>query len=621
MSPSTDVTSAGWYFDRTTPTTPAGEERVTVVARERADAVGDLREREPGREQRVGAARRRRVGAAPVERVERVVDAHVSCGGVGAGLIDAARDPVPDLERERRADRRLPASSSPISLAPHPGWTSTLTGSPSPPGGLSCQTNQAVAAIETTRARPDPTHRRRRRCCTIAKRRRLTAGRDGAVRGIGTAGGAGTATAPSSTAIAGLRTVAGRVLGHRLASSHDCRITVAAAASIFARALGAPDPRVAQALLGRHRGEALIVGVDLDAGGARQPPAAASTSASTDLAAGPRLPVERQRQADHDPVGADLAGRPRRCASVVGGHVIGAQQHPERAGEHAGGVAGRETDAALPRSTPSTRLTPRSSPRPAAPAASGSSASASSTAPTFGSAPDREVGLLGGAPTQRLRRVAGDVGGRHAGRDVVLGHRDHEAGLGAVGAEADQAHDAPTVAASASRVGDRERAELVGRRARRGATTTTPSAAPSASVAASAPACLRPLGRELGLERAHLIGEARDAVGQLAGAHLERAASSRSCTSSSWMRSSATSPVTASMRRRLAPIDPSLTILIGPMKPSACTCVPPHSSIECSPASSTRTRSPYLSPKNAIAPSCLGLAPWSSRSGAPARRR
>ena len=31
------------------------------------------------------------------------------------------------------------------------------------------------------------------------------------------------------------------------------------------------------------------------------------------------------------------------------------------------------------------------------------------------------------------------------------------------------------------------------------------------------------------------------------------------------------------------------------------TCVPPHSSID-GPASSTRTMSPYLSPKNAIAP-------------------
>src|SRR4029077_12135016 len=64
------------------------------------------------------------------------------------------------------------------------------------------------------------------------------------------------------------------------------------------------------------------------------------------------------------------------------------------------------------------------------------------------------------------------------------------------------------------------------------------------------------------------------------------------------------SRVTASMRRRFAPIEASVTILMGPMKPRAWTWVPPHSSRECSPASRTRTRSPYLSPKNAMAPSC-----------------
>ncbi|GIU87950.1 MAG: hypothetical protein KatS3mg009_2465 [Acidimicrobiia bacterium] len=67
------------------------------------------------------------------------------------------------------------------------------------------------------------------------------------------------------------------------------------------------------------------------------------------------------------------------------------------------------------------------------------------------------------------------------------------------------------------------------------------------------------------------------------------------------MCSSAPSPVIASMRRRLEPIEPSDTILIGPMNPSASTWVPPHSSTD-GPASSTRTRSPYFSPKKAIAP-------------------
>ena len=49
-------------------------------------------------------------------------------------------------------------------------------------------------------------------------------------------------------------------------------------------------------------------------------------------------------------------------------------------------------------------------------------------------------------------------------------------------------------------------------------------------------------------------------------------------------------------------MEASETILTGPMSPSARTWVPPHSSIEWRPASSTRTTSPYLSPKKAIAP-------------------
>ena len=61
-------------------------------------------------------------------------------------------------------------------------------------------------------------------------------------------------------------------------------------------------------------------------------------------------------------------------------------------------------------------------------------------------------------------------------------------------------------------------------------------------------------------------------------------------------------PVTASMRRRFEPIDPSDTILIVPMSPVARTCVPPQSSRLLRPASSTRTMSPYLSPKKAMAP-------------------
>ena len=67
-------------------------------------------------------------------------------------------------------------------------------------------------------------------------------------------------------------------------------------------------------------------------------------------------------------------------------------------------------------------------------------------------------------------------------------------------------------------------------------------------------------------------------------------------------------PVTAKMRRMLAPIEPSATTLIGPIMPRAWTWVPPHSSIERLPASITRTTSPYFSSKNAMAPICSASA-------------
>ena len=78
----------------------------------------------------------------------------------------------------------------------------------------------------------------------------------------------------------------------------------------------------------------------------------------------------------------------------------------------------------------------------------------------------------------------------------------------------------------------------------------------------------------------------------------------------SWRRTSSSTarPVTASTRRMLEPMDDSAVILKAPMSPRARTWVPPHSSTEWRPASSTRTVSPYLSPKKAMAPSCWAWA-------------
>ena len=55
-------------------------------------------------------------------------------------------------------------------------------------------------------------------------------------------------------------------------------------------------------------------------------------------------------------------------------------------------------------------------------------------------------------------------------------------------------------------------------------------------------------------------------------------------------------------------MEPSDTTLIGPMSPVRRTWVPPHSSVECGPASRTRTMSPYFSPKKAMAPSSAASA-------------
>ena len=91
---------------------------------------------------------------------------------------------------------------------------------------------------------------------------------------------------------------------------------------------------------------------------------------------------------------------------------------------------------------------------------------------------------------------------------------------------------------------------------------------------------LRLQAAQLVLERAHLLGEALDAVGHLLRAWRSRSPARRSSCSSNSMYSNAPSPVIASMRRRFEPIEPSLTTLIGPMNPSACTWVPPHSSVD-----------------------------------------
>ena len=69
-------------------------------------------------------------------------------------------------------------------------------------------------------------------------------------------------------------------------------------------------------------------------------------------------------------------------------------------------------------------------------------------------------------------------------------------------------------------------------------------------------------------------------------------------------RSAHASPeVTASIRRTPAPTEPSERTTNGPISAVDLTCVPPQSSVEKPGISTTRTMSPYFSPKSIIAPS------------------
>src|SRR5207248_1577045 len=79
-------------------------------------------------------------------------------------------------------------------------------------------------------------------------------------------------------------------------------------------------------------------------------------------------------------------------------------------------------------------------------------------------------------------------------------------------------------------------------------------------------------------------------------------ASSRSSSLRSRDDSIPAAPVSASIRRTFAALEPSLTISKTPTSAVDATCVPPQSSRETSSTSTIRTQSPYFSPKSAIAP-------------------
>ena len=85
-----------------------------------------------------------------------------------------------------------------------------------------------------------------------------------------------------------------------------------------------------------------------------------------------------------------------------------------------------------------------------------------------------------------------------------------------------------------------------------------------------------------------------------------RSSSARSSSASracSCRYANASPAVTASMRRAPEPTELSVRIANGPISAVERTCVPPQSSTDQPPMSTTRTTSPYFSPKSIIAPS------------------
>ena len=251
------------------------------MPRQLPDAVGDLAEREPRREREREV--RRRAGPAP-QRGGGLPHAEVLVELVGAGLEVGARHLRPDLERERRADHALVL--------------------------------QRVTGLLRAPSRLDlDLHRRRPRhpAGSAPTRTSPPTSRNGSTeRGDDPEGQEAAAALPGACGPPVNRVVGGRELGigvdaQPFASSHDWRMTVAAAASTIERRLPLRTFASFEILLRDHRREALIVGVDRHPLGARQP---LQLPHLVEHRTGRRaLPaVEAHREADDDPLGADLAG-------------------------------------------------------------------------------------------------------------------------------------------------------------------------------------------------------------------------------------------------------------------------------------------------------------------------
>ena len=357
---------------------------------------------------------------------------------------------------------------------------------------------------------------------------------------------------------------------------------------------------------------------------------------------GPRAPSRARRPRPRPPRRPDLVdpragegarrrpGRRRtrtraRDRPVVRTRLAAANDHRVRAREHTVRVAHRHADAAFPevdpdhspfRARPQNRVPP---PSPAAggqsdawPPASGSPGSRPNASPSLATASSIRS-RLPAARRRELRRAPATAADRGRGRLAAA-----RASMPGVLARRDD--DAPPARGRWRRQGRRRRhrdgpaPRWRGRAARpprarpgarrpRAPRPPSPPTAPAASSSASLRSCSerrvrscssrRPLAREQPVDRR---GQVRRAGSAAAARPLSTVRSKKRS------RASDASPVTASIRRVFEPMEASETTCSGPIVPEGVTWVPPHSSTESCPASTTRTTSPYFSPKKAMAP-------------------
>ena len=453
---------------------------------------------------------------------------------VGPGLErPGARDLRPDLERERRADHALR-----LRARRRPPWCPTRARSrprPASPGAarrveLPARTSRRRARTAGSGPRARPTTAQRA-AAPAALARRAAPTRAASAVGVDSGWrssrlGAAAGASSASSARTGRRD-ARRGLGRGRSprsrpwrSSHDCRITAAAAASMSSRWLARRLLRrrvgLSEVALGDHRGEPLIVGVDLD------PSARASSPQRLDLVE--HRPRGRARARPSSERGSPTtiswrAELPRGGddGAVVVGDVAAARR-ASRAGWRAcpdGSEAARpmRRDAEID-AEDAAHAGRRVAARSAATAASRSAERVVDRADVRAAAlhdARRSSPCRRRAPSPRRARCRPPT---RPPSTRSLRDRDREPGLGAVGRRARRARRSRDP--SASRVAIASVAEVVGASSPSRRTTTTPSTAAAASVAASAPACCDRSAAELVLRAAFTCSsEPLDAVGQL----------------------------------------------------------------------------------------------------------